>query len=535
MKSTSHATRRWLTGLGWVAVLLALAVVAAPQLLYPLGFDQAVYAACGDVIRRGGVPIKDCFETKQMGIMLMYALAYGVAATPIAIHALTLLWTAATAWLIARLTGRLFGGAGAQAGAWAGILYWLMYAGIHYWSMDQAETFTNLLLALGWLIVIEAPLDGRGRLALIGAGVAAGVAIWFKYVFALNGIALGLVVLFRAWRAGGLRGTARAGLAFAGGTLGLCALVLAYFALVGGLPALEDQLQTLRDNFPLAAPLPLPGVLAMLARFADNGADLTARFKATLPAREYILLGAGFPFVIGLAVFGAARHLRARGLAVAAGLGLTVAALAVLIWQGNYIQYHYTLLLLPVAALAGAACLPASGRTARALSLGARGLAVAACALLIWRMVPVIADAISNTVVQGKTPHALYLESEQAPAVSMADQLTTITQPGDTISIIGDAPWVYTLAQRENATRFSFVNIWLKKTGSLSHERFIAQMRADLERRPPALILLTRADYPWQGVDYGPDYKAATPLYDFVESHYRYIGENGPFLLFGRK
>ena len=45
--------------------LLALAILAAPQLFYPLGFDQAVYAACAYAIKNGGVPIKDCFETKS--------------------------------------------------------------------------------------------------------------------------------------------------------------------------------------------------------------------------------------------------------------------------------------------------------------------------------------------------------------------------------------------------------------------------------------------------------------------------------------
>jgi hypothetical protein len=32
-----------------------------------------------------------------------------------------------------------------------------------------------------------------------------------------------------------------------------------------------------------------------------------------------------------------------------------------------------------------------------------------------------------------------------------------------------------------------------------------------------------------------PDYKAATAIYDYVESHYAYEGENGPFLIFRRK
>ena len=67
---------------GGAAIVAGLAGVALPQLLYPLGFDQAVYAACGDVIRRGGVPIKDCFETKQIGVMVMYALAMRISLRP---------------------------------------------------------------------------------------------------------------------------------------------------------------------------------------------------------------------------------------------------------------------------------------------------------------------------------------------------------------------------------------------------------------------------------------------------------------------
>ncbi|MEO6060649.1 MAG: hypothetical protein ABIQ99_01775, partial [Thermoflexales bacterium] len=193
---------------GWAALLLGLGLVALPQLLYPLGFDQAVYAACGDVIRRGGVPIKDCFETKQMGVMVMYSIAQRLSMAPPAIHALTLVWTAATSVVIAWLTGRLFApaatglGSRLQAGAWAGMFYWLMYAGINYWSMGQAETFSNLFLALAWAGIALSPARGpHGAALLIGAGAAIGAAIWFKYVFALAGVGLGIVLLIRVWMA----------------------------------------------------------------------------------------------------------------------------------------------------------------------------------------------------------------------------------------------------------------------------------------------------------------------------------------------
>jgi hypothetical protein len=536
---------------GWAALLAGLGLVALPQLLYPLGFDQAVYAACGDAIRRGGVPIKDCFETKQMGVMLMYSIAQRLSPSPPAIHALTLLWTAATSVIVAWLCGRLFAPGAAttlarlRAGAWAGIFYWLMYAGINYWSMGQAETFSNLFLVVAWAGTALAPARGRRAAALLtGAGAAIGAAIWFKYVFALPGVALGIVLLARIWiETPGLARTrllaaGRSGALFAAGALAVCAGVAAYYALADGFPALGDQFQLLRDIFPLAPPRPFPEMVAMMLRFLDNGADLTARFKATLPVREYIVLGGGFPLVIGLAAAGAVARARGAVLNVSAGLGLLTAAAGLVIWQGNYIQYHYTLLMPPLAVFAGAAAYRVSDSPSRpgaAARLAARGLAIAAAVLLVWRMWPVMTDAWANTVVERKTLSQMYAESYQAPHIPMAEQIAATTGPNDSIAIIGDAPWVYTLAGRANATRFAFVNQWLKRPGTVSYTTFVGQYHSDLARNRPVYVLLVKAGFPWEGVDYLPDYKAAAPIYNYIETNYQYDGENGPFLLFKRK
>ncbi len=542
---------RTIRAAGWAALLIGLGLVALPQLLYPLGFDQAVYAACGDAIRRGGVPIKDCFETKQMGVMVMYSIAQRVSLAPPAIHALTLVWTAVTSVYIAWLTGRLFApgatrvGPRLRAGAWAGSFYWLMYAGINYWSMGQAETFSNLFLAVAWAGTALAPARGRrGSALLLGAGAAIGAAIWFKYVFALAGIALGIVLLARVWietpgaSRSRLLAAARSGATFAAGALAVCAGVAGYYAYEGGFPALGDQFQLLRDIFPLAPPRPLPEIAAMMLRFLDNGADLTGRFKATLSVRDYIVLGGGFPIVIGLAAAGAVGRARGSLLGVSAGLALLAAAAGLVIWQGNYIQYHYTLLMLPLAVLAGAAAYRASDSPARpgaATRLVARALAIAAAILLTWRMWPLMTDAWVNTVIERKSLRQMYLESYQAPHIPVAEQIATATRPTDSIAIIGDAPWVYTLAGRANATRFAFVNQWLKRPGTVSYATFVGQYYSDLARNRPAYVLLVVAGFPWEGVDYLPDYKAATPIYDYVEANYQYEGENGPFLLFKRK
>jgi len=81
-------------------IALGLGILASPQLVYPFGHDQGIYSACGDVIRRGGVPIRDCFESKGPGVMVLYALALSIQHSTVAVHAFTLAWQALTALLI---------------------------------------------------------------------------------------------------------------------------------------------------------------------------------------------------------------------------------------------------------------------------------------------------------------------------------------------------------------------------------------------------------------------------------------------------
>jgi len=84
-------------GLLMALIALGLGILASPQLVYPFGHDQGIYAACGEVIRRGGVPIRDCFESKGPGVMVLYALALSIHHSTVAVHAFTLAWQALTA------------------------------------------------------------------------------------------------------------------------------------------------------------------------------------------------------------------------------------------------------------------------------------------------------------------------------------------------------------------------------------------------------------------------------------------------------
>ncbi|MCL4507140.1 MAG: hypothetical protein M1140_14125, partial [Chloroflexi bacterium] len=553
----------------------------------------------------GGVPIQDCFETKQPGVMVMYAIPMLLTREPMAIHAFTLLWTALTAAVIGQIAGRLFG---ARAAWPAAVFYWLAYAGINYWSMDQAETFANLFLVVALFAVWRAgeerdrtrsveigdqKLDARGkrqeersqrlevrgekpeasgkwgefggRTSEIGSrrlslqspistlrvqslisnpifwlavgGVCIGIAFWFKYVFALIAMALALVLLLHVrLRAHSWRPALGDGFLFGLISLGVAGLGLLYFTLNNALPALVSQFQFLLAAFPLGPPRTPLEIAGEMARFFNNGADVTGNFKATVP--QWIILGGGFPVLLILAVLGAWQRLKRTPVLYAYLLAHFLAAAAVVIWQANYIQYHYTIMIPAFVLAASAAKFDLIGEeraVKRWLSAAPAALAGLAIALLAVRMLPWVGDMVENVVLLHKSPRSIYRESDVAPNVPVAEYIDAHTGPDDSIAIFGDAPWVYTLAGRRNATRFSFVNLWLRKRAAVTYPLFTGQYLDGLQRNRPVYFILTKANFPWPNNDYIPDYKATGAIYSYVESHYAYEGENGPFLLYRRK
>jgi hypothetical protein len=288
-----------------------------------------------------------------------------------------------------------------------------------------------------------------------------------------------------------------------------------------------------------------------LGRFLDNGADITGAYKGTVP--EWIILGGGFPLFFVLAFIGAWHNIRRVPMLYVYLLAYFLTAAFVVAWQANFIQYHYTILIPPVVLAASAASFrwpiidfrlwggrstppdtepKIQNQSSNILVAALVGLTVA---LLTVRMLPWVADWVSNVVVQGKSARNVYLESYVAPNVPMAEYIRDHTGPDDTISIFGDAPWVYTLAGRRNATRFSFVNLWLRKREATTYPLFTQQFYEGLARNKPVYFILTKPNFPWPDNDYIPDYKAAKVIYDYVESNYAYEGENGPFLIFRRK
>src|SRR5262249_32919989 len=152
-----------------------------PTLIMPLHPDQALFAAVGQTVARGGFPYVDAWDFKPPALYLLYAVAvsgpFDVTAN---VRAFDLCWTAASAALIFELGRRWWS---PRAGVFAALIYALVWStGTPWWQSAQPDSLVVLPLALA-LVLVDA-VHGRGaRLAL--AGLSVGFAFQLRFNVAL--------------------------------------------------------------------------------------------------------------------------------------------------------------------------------------------------------------------------------------------------------------------------------------------------------------------------------------------------------------
>lgn len=556
-------------------ILIALAlglllVIALPQLGYPLWFDQGAFAACADTLQRGGVMYRDCWDVRGPLTVFAYALPRLISATPTAVLAFDLLCAAITALLIGGLTNDLFertrwssipteaegaqitrrwGLRGMVPGIVAGALYWLMYATLNYWSVAQAEGFANaLLVAAVWLTwrAIHAANPGgrRTTIQFLLAGFCCGMAFWSKYPFGL--LAVLMLVFIASYVARPLRSIA----VFGAGCSAAVLLGLGYFALNGALGALQTHLMYAWTTFH-SVPLMMrwrwltqlfwPEVVV----FSQEGSTPTAGFKDTVPQVE--LLGRGYPFVLVLAIIGAAsmllrpRSLRPNGRANVFALLYLAGTLLITIWEGHFYRYHFIIVLPALAILAGGAFVYGRHRTTSPQHYQARWpsyfpltpiLSALAIIGFVATMLPWFQDAYTNFVLQHKSSRQMYLESEQANDVTLAEFLQANTQPNEPVLIFSDTPAVYALAHRASATRFVYFR-WLDEAGSAEVRRTLAdQFMQEWQAHRPRYFVLTKDGFPYAEARFGETLKRLPEAQRYFQDHYRYATDIGSYVVF---
>jgi hypothetical protein len=497
----------------WLPAVLVFALIvgaAAPFWNVPLTRDQGVYAACADTLLAGGMPFRDCWDTKGPAIHYTYALArliFGL--NPAGPYVLNALFIAATALVIAALADRWFGRRRWLAYA-TGLLYGLLAVAVRFDMNAQPESFANLFAMLGLLGLVVGAHARRGWYYPASGAVLA-MAVLYKYALLLPlGVAALAVLLVLPLAQ--IRHRAQARLRILGLTLaGALAVVLVFAAYLLAFGALDDALTHVRFIF------------FYFPKAQLNPDEYALRSS---PVRLTLAYFGRLPVLIALACTGcgiAIRQRRRYGLPLAAYI---LAGIAVVWVQQRFTPYHWTAVL-PALALGVGALFHEVEGWARLPQVARRGLATGlglAMAVNIGLFFYVDQWLVLGGYLTGEVSReAFYRKMGVWDHVLVADHVRERTDPDDKIWVWGHHTAIYYLADRRSPTRFIYNEPLLMRIrgGNPWQAEWRAEALDDLYDDPPVYLILTLFDRTFFDVQNPIDSWYAIPEYgEFTERYY---------------
>ncbi|CAN5400119.1 hypothetical protein BH10PSE14_BH10PSE14_21640 [soil metagenome] len=200
--TTTHLRLGGITVPRWIILTLVALAARAVTFGNPvLHVDEQFYYAVADAMRHGALPFVDVWDRKPVGLFLVYlpAALLGPVIGIWAYQALALGCVVLTAVMIARLAERAGWGRGALVAA---ILY-ILWLNIADGQGGQSPVFYNPLVAGAMLLVLPRPGEPcRPRAIGLAAMALIGLSLQIKYSTVFEGIWIGLILLWREWRAG---------------------------------------------------------------------------------------------------------------------------------------------------------------------------------------------------------------------------------------------------------------------------------------------------------------------------------------------
>ena len=214
-----------------------LLLLRVPAIVQPAGGDQGLYAYSAQRLLAGGVPYQAAWDQKPPGIAVVYAVLVGLWPHQSVVAIADLVAAAAIAWLLLVLGRR----AGSVTSGWVAASVFLLLShpsltrlsGVYVRS--QCETFIALLVAASVVVLCN---EARRWPSLFIAGIGLGLAVWLKY----NAVAyvLPLMVATAIWpRARGPKRMLREFGWIMTGVVLVTAVALTYFAVHGALTDLR--------------------------------------------------------------------------------------------------------------------------------------------------------------------------------------------------------------------------------------------------------------------------------------------------------
>lgn len=348
----------------WLALLFLLVSIRVPSLVQPAGGDQGLYGYAGQRILASDVMYRDMWDQKPPAIAFVYALLWRIHPNEAVVPAADLAAAVTVAAMLVLIGRRRFSPSVGYGAAAVFLLFGDPYlqrlSGIYV--RGQCEPFISLSVTTSLLLLAH---PARGRLRLLGSGVALGIAFWLKYNAAAY--ALPVAVAAWAWRPEAERrpGSVVKDLAWIGaGFASLAVLTLGYFAVNG---ALDDlRLATIDYNL----------------RYSNetyDGPFSGVRYVGTFPIQRARVDALWFLGGLGSLLLVWRSRWRPSTLVILAWVTAAVLSIAI---NGSRGLPNYFVQAAPALALAASAGLA----TLKGAGMGARIAVAAALLMAVWRV-----------------------------------------------------------------------------------------------------------------------------------------------------
>ena len=476
-----------------IAALVALSALPlaflAPLFEAPFDPDQGGYATIARGWLHGAIPYRDLWDNKGPLLFLWYAASFRwlgeTVVAPRVMAGLAAGLSVPFVWATART---LFG---RREAVLAAALFSLSFANVYLQVTANAEVFMLPPLTAGlWTFAMGAK---GGRLWwFLAAGVLTALAVFTRQsaLWALGGYGAWLGALFVGHPEERPQHMKALACLVAGAVLG-AAPIVAYFAAHGALYGLWYAMFAFNWEWAGEFPLWVKLVPPMLLNASP-------------------LLG-GLPFwaLAAVGVWQLWKRGDRRAWLVLSFLAFSEAAAQTV----GKISPHYSIQLLPAAAVAAAVGVPYVAERWQQGDRPVRALAVAATVLAAGAVTFAYAQPTPADRFRAQYTYLDYAEDAvEAPEIAAA--VRGMTQPGDYIYEWGRKSEIYFLADRQPASR------WLHNRPYSVDRSIIDEVIADLEEKRPALILITLEEHQMGS----GGYTLPSALKEHLDKHYRYAG-----------
>jgi hypothetical protein len=474
--STTHEFGRSMSWKTLERVLFSLAILATASwsvasISYPMGYDQGMMAAVGDVITRGGLPFRDGFDTKGPLTYYVFALVQGLFGRVMwGIRLIDLGIVITAAALFYSILSRIL--LSPSISRWMALSLVLATASRSWFHVSQPDGW-----AAAFVVIAVSLLIGReqvSKIAWLTSGLWISASALIKPFYILF---LGVPIAIAAQR--GLGTVAMPIILSASGAALPILGMSAWFWLNGAL----DDLVAVHFGFNLkaysdVASLSIPGVMESIAMYLWNGGPRSPRGPFG------VLL---VPILTGVIMTW--RERQTVGLGILVWLATAVACVAL---QGKFFVYHWLIAFPPLLATAGLGLdrlsrEAVSGRVFAAIAIGVFVAGVAlGPARDTWHYARYVVHLDSrDDYLKG------FSRFNYSPlsAVKAAAYIKARTQPTERVAVYGVDAVVQFLSERSSPSRFVYA-FPLGVPSRLVRDSYRSEYMSDLRRAAPRYVVL---------------------------------------------